>query len=932
MKRLLCGTLMAAMVLVVPAVPADAACPPRSGTVAPFQAPDTTPGTVSFTGGGWGHGVGMSQWGAKYAAELGCTEVDILAGYYPGTTLGTRTLTDVRVGLLMGGSTVVSSSTIVNRGTEAVPWYYMAKEIHVQAPGESLVVTASSEPRLSLRPAAGQDPFWTQPDVGPATIAAVLSSADATSSNRRLEIAGKTTAGGTPIRYGLGQLKIESARVGAPGTFEHILAATMEQYLRGLHEMPTSWASAALRAQAIAGRSYAQAMVGPRNGCSCTIWDSVRDQVYTGTLQQDTAPTYARWEQAVAATQSRVLLYGGSVIPAFYSSSNGGVSMADGLGRPYLPAQNTARWDAAASGNPHQRWTFNYSEDYIAGKFGMEQLLDIDTVETSVGRVYEITFDGLDASGAPVSKTVRGRDLRTMLSPGLRSDFFDVTFTPVPDPLAFDQFVAIDVDGDGRDEYAFHDRELGRLRVYRSSTTSNLGPQLADIGLATSWTGLAAADLDGDGDDEWIFHDRPNGRVVVYEGTAAGGLGSRTGVQTIDPRWATIDGADLLSGGGDELVLHDPAAAILSVHRAGLDGVGSRVTTAGVAAGVTHVHLTDVDGDDRAEILLYEEDSGALRFHHLTGTGTLSTLLGRQVVASGWDGITAADAEGDGRDELVFSRPRSGQLVAYRMAVTAPPGARLSSYAVAAGWDIVAAGDFDGGGPELLFHRPATGVTAVYGTDDVGRLTGRLSATQLGRGWTTVLPLDLDGDGVDELLFHRASTGQVLTYDVTPTGTLASRLAAYTVTAGWSDLVAGDFDRDGTDELVFHRASTGQVATYDLDPAGRLAGRLDAYGVATGWTQLVTGDLDGDARDELGFHRATTGRMGAYETNPDGRIVRLLYAATLGTAWSSLPTGDVDGDGDVELLAHRRDTGTIDVREAAMGVALGSRLATYQLP
>ena len=44
-------------------------------------------GTFSFTTRGYGHGVGMSQWGAKALAEQGADYRAILAHYYPGTEL-----------------------------------------------------------------------------------------------------------------------------------------------------------------------------------------------------------------------------------------------------------------------------------------------------------------------------------------------------------------------------------------------------------------------------------------------------------------------------------------------------------------------------------------------------------------------------------------------------------------------------------------------------------------------------------------------------------------------------------------------------------------------------------------------------------------------------------------------------------------------------
>jgi stage II sporulation protein D len=45
-------------------------------------------GVAHFSGRGYGHGVGMSQWGAKGMAEQGYTAGKILEYYYPGTTFG----------------------------------------------------------------------------------------------------------------------------------------------------------------------------------------------------------------------------------------------------------------------------------------------------------------------------------------------------------------------------------------------------------------------------------------------------------------------------------------------------------------------------------------------------------------------------------------------------------------------------------------------------------------------------------------------------------------------------------------------------------------------------------------------------------------------------------------------------------------------------
>ena len=82
-RLLLAGALAAAGVGALPVATARAAaCPPSGGVAIP---PATAPGDVVFRGGGWGHGLGMSQYGAQGAARLGCNADQILTRYYAGT-------------------------------------------------------------------------------------------------------------------------------------------------------------------------------------------------------------------------------------------------------------------------------------------------------------------------------------------------------------------------------------------------------------------------------------------------------------------------------------------------------------------------------------------------------------------------------------------------------------------------------------------------------------------------------------------------------------------------------------------------------------------------------------------------------------------------------------------------------------------------------
>lgn len=930
MWRVLAVLVLMAMVL--PAVPAQAACPSISAPVEPFQAPDTSPGTVSFVGGGWGHGVGMSQYGARNAADMGCSHTQILAGYYPGTTTTSQsTLKAPRVGLRVGNSINVATSTITNTGTDPVQWTMAGTQIHLQAPGTAVkVVQTSPGPRLRLEPAGGGAPLWTQPTSGPTTLSVTLSPPGAASSTRELEISGKTS-GGRQIPYSRGTYRVESGRAGPSDTFQQVIDVTMEDYLLGLNEMPSSWPTEALRAQAVAGRSYAQAVIAPRSGCTCTIWDSTLDQVYGGSLRERDAPTgYQLWKSAVTSTASRVQVHNGTVIPTFYSSSNGGVSMVDGLGRPYLPGQNTSGWDNAATGNSRHRWTSNFSVDQITDEFELDTLTAIETDLTSVGRVYEITFIGTDTASAPREITVRGRDLRTRL--GLYSDFYAVTYTPRENPWRFDQFVATDIDGDGRDEFTFHDRAAGLIQVFAGGTTKDLGPPVADIpGLWPGWTGLAACDLDGNGDDEWLFHHRPSQVVAVYPGTSAHRLGSRIGTLTIPTRWATVGCGDVYPGGGEELLLHDPVSGQVAIHMASASAVGAQLSILDVGTDVSLARLVDVEGDRRAELLTYDDQSGRLMIRSLTEDATLAQTQADIVVASGWDEIVPTRIEAGGGHQLMFSRPAARQIVSYRLAVTPWPGDVQTRQQLGTNWDVMTAAPIsDADRSDIVFHRTATGSTLVYATDESGAISQRLSGVRYAPGWNDLVPIRTGT--ATTMLFHRADVGSLVVYSLRPDGRIKTKLSGYRVAPGWSQILAVDVDNDGTDELLFHRASTGQILVYDLAASGRLGNLMSSYRVAAGWDNLVAIDIDGDGARELTFHRHSNGRTIAYHLRNDGRLGSSLSPGALGGDRTSLTAAQRDADASEELVSYGRDNGIFEVATGEVIVGLGSRITGYDLP
>ena len=275
------------------------------------------------TGSGFGHGVGMSQYGALGYARHGLGYREILSHYYTGTTLGSVTDQTVRV-LLRGGARSVrfrgagSACGATLRPNKA----YVAKR---KGGG---VVLRSKKGRLLAR-------------CGPALIAA---------GSPTVVVSGKGTYRGL--------LEVRGSGRG----LQAINVVGIEDYVRGVisRESPSSWPLEALKAQAVAARSYALS-TATRSG-TFNLYDDTRSQVYAGVGAET-----ARTDQAVSATALQVVLYGGRVAQTFFFSTSGGRTENNelsslGFGQPPVPyLRGVDDPFEAEAGSPYSRWKRKFS-------------------------------------------------------------------------------------------------------------------------------------------------------------------------------------------------------------------------------------------------------------------------------------------------------------------------------------------------------------------------------------------------------------------------------------------------------------------------------------------------------------------------------------------------------------------------------------------
>jgi len=287
-----------------PAVPAaTAAATTAAATTAAATAASTgaataaaapAPGAAALvvSGHGFGHGIGLSQWGANGYARHGWDYRRILAHYYPGTSLEARPAPTVHVLLADGRKRVTLRSDS--------PWK----------------LTDATGASLELPP-------------GPLAVGPGLAV-----SGRRLVSPVTFSPGATPLAFGKSSYRGTLQLVSNGKRLQVVNALPLESYVLGVvgGEVPSTWPAAALEAQAVAARSYALAEL--ENVVTARAFDlyaDTRSQVYLGIAAESPQVT-----AAVRATARQVVVYAGKVATTYFSSSSGGrtVSAEEAFGKP----------------------------------------------------------------------------------------------------------------------------------------------------------------------------------------------------------------------------------------------------------------------------------------------------------------------------------------------------------------------------------------------------------------------------------------------------------------------------------------------------------------------------------------------------------------------------------------------------------------------
>ena len=419
--------------------------------------------SISFDGAGWGHGVGMSQYGAYGRAIDGQTYDTILSAYYTGSQLGRlgtesvpdpgTLFTNVASDRTQTTLTVVNGpgephvgmvvTRLTGEGTQPTALLNTGDRISIVDTTPDAGAPGGCKATLTV---AGVNTVW---DTGTCDFVLALTTGDQVPSQLISATNCRTTA--CTFGYGTGFYVVDNAstqrtaadRVGGclscpefPG-FDLVVETTLDEYTRGIAEVPYSWPMDALKTQAVAARSYAASFAVSTDhtnaGCFCDVKNDSSYQVYAGWVGNRVGSD--RWDIAATETAGEVVTDTSApdagIVRAYYASSNGGASEwvkeKWGADLPYLVSAPDPYSLVAI--NPRRAWSFTWSGsavvDKIWGTGAAYTLTGVSVVARNVSESAKtIRFEALAPGDHPVSKDVPVGTVTSAF--GLYSWYFDI--------------------------------------------------------------------------------------------------------------------------------------------------------------------------------------------------------------------------------------------------------------------------------------------------------------------------------------------------------------------------------------------------------------------------------------------------------------------------------------------------------------------------
>lgn len=389
--RLLPGVLLAFVGAAVPAASLGADAPAGSTTPA-VLAPSKV---VTITGHGYGHGHGMSQYGARGAAADGRSYRQILSFFYPRTTIRQAS---GRISVLITKDTTSNVVVQARRGLVAEvaghgrTWHLST--LHPKASRWRIVPARGGRNELDYLSKG-----WHRQSVDKATL--------------------QFDGGGQPTRLYLphgsaeyrGILRAATPKAGSSDR-DTVNVVGLQDYVKGVvpTEMPSSWQQPAVRAQAVAARTYGVFERAANAHRYYQICDNSACQNYGGVSAEASGSN-----QAAAATSGQILTYGGKPAFAQFAASDGGWSRSGG--EPYLVGKQDI-FEKYAD-DPYRTWTTGVTIRQIEARWpSAGPIVSVSVTRDATKHwVAHVTIRGQKATYRPT-----GDEFREWA--GLRSAYF----------------------------------------------------------------------------------------------------------------------------------------------------------------------------------------------------------------------------------------------------------------------------------------------------------------------------------------------------------------------------------------------------------------------------------------------------------------------------------------------------------------------------
>jgi SpoIID/LytB domain protein len=380
-------------------------------SLTPTAHAEDVPASFAFQGSGYGHGVGLSQMGARSMALAGQSSEQIIKYFYKDVEVEQKDdskILRVNIGHLLTSakiSTATKGSQLQiiqgEAGNESVlPVISLADSISFSVIGSTVSprVTLGKTTQVLTRSRTFTIRWaGTRYLEGPDTLISVNHS-------------GVTQK----LRYG--QIQVKAIK--SPSGYRIAMTNSVrlaDEYLWGISEMPSFWPVAALEAQVIASRTYALSKAGIyRSACDCDLYGSISDQTFLGYAKEIERKFGVVWKDIVTRTAGLTITQAGLPITAYFFSSSGGKTElavnAWGSSRDYTQiVDDPGSLDLAL--NPrYVTWNREVPQSVIAAAFVLPDVVSLEILGVNEsGTVAQIQA----TSSTGVRVALRGETFRS---------------------------------------------------------------------------------------------------------------------------------------------------------------------------------------------------------------------------------------------------------------------------------------------------------------------------------------------------------------------------------------------------------------------------------------------------------------------------------------------------------------------------------------